>query len=562
MGTKLSFLFAAVILAWLVVHTVARIEDKYLQTHPPFFDPLSYQCHQCQLWLESQSTPRLELALEELSQDTDVPDPLRTIPLILLNPAWLRDSHAHLITSGFGLFIFLCLLLYTVHNRTGSRLYALTAGTLVCAIPGFYDPVLGLGAFWLDLTAGFYGGAAALCLINSQQGSKMGWLTGFAILAAMASLARFVSGPYLAIQCGPLLAVYLVIQWRRTQNLFRAVIRPILLIGIILALLIGWYLWRETPGMAYYYATTGYGYQNVLGSTQFVLLSALSFLSSPFSICLAGIAVVQLWLGRHLRWQGLSEVLWLTVSVGIFLSVSTIIGPARHAIQYFIPIAAVGFLCPVDLRGIQTKRTITMGALSLFLLFIAVGSFWWDLEDNLWRFPRAQPWDLDRKVFYETVSRRLFEDFPERVIAAYFDEFDEYVYLIGTEKFGRPPNLLPDRVFSVHESYLYSAFPGKTTSDLVEMAWRQANEKCDIVLAFNNPDTARVRSSFDYGNFLNPVCSAIAFEMAKRLQLDDRWRKLLVVPSNYLIGGIALYANLSRFPEAKTAKQLSETPGR
>lgn len=557
MRTKLWFLLVAVMLTFLVIRTVARIEDKYLQTHPPFFDPLSYQCHQCQLWLESQHEPRLKLALEELSQDTDVPDPLRTIPLILLNPGWLRDSHAHLITSGFGLFIFLCLLLFTAQKRTGSVVYATAGAALLCSIPGLYDPVHGLGAFWLDLTAGFFGGAAVLCLINSEQGSKLAWLAGFASLAGLASLARFVSGPYLAIQCGPVLLLYLVARWRRTRRFFRAVVVPVLLIGLILTLLIGWYLWKETPAVAYYYATTGYGYENVLGSIQFVFSFTVSFLSQPFSIVLAVAACAQLLLAWRVRSSGLLEALWLTLSVGLFLSLSTIIGPARHAIQYFVPIAVFGCLCPVHLKQIQQHR-ITINALGISLLLVALTFSWFDLKNNLWRPPPAQSRDLDRKVFYETVTKKLVEDFPEKVVAAYFDEFDEYVYFIGIEQFGRAPNLLPDRVFSVHESYLSSAFPGKTRSELVEMAWRQANEKCDIVLAFNDPNTAQIPSSFAYGNYLNPVCSAIAFDMAKRLQADSRWQKLLVVPSKYLPGGIAVYANLSRFPDAKTTQSQSE----
>jgi len=556
---KISFPLIAAILTLLVARTVARIEDKYLQTHLLFFDPLSYQCHQCQLWLEAQHKPRWELALEELSQGTDVPDPFRTIPLILLNPRWLRNLHAHLITSGLGLFTFLWLLLYTVRKRTGNFLYALGAGVLFCTIPGFYDPVLGLGAFWLDLTAGFFGSSAALCLLNSERGSKMGWLAGFAILAGIASLARFVSGPYLLLQCGPVLAFYLVAQWRQKRSFWWGVAAPTLLIGAILALLAGWYLFKQTPGMIYYYTTTGYGYQDALGSAQFALFSTVSFLSVPLSIGLAVIAVAYISLGFRERWPGLLEALWLALSVGVFLSITAIVGQAKHAIQYFVPIAAFALLCPVDLRRIQRNHTIVTGTLGALLLAVASIFCRQDLQENLWRPPRPQPWDIDRKVFYEAVTKRLLEDYPEKIVAAYFDEFDEYVYAIGVENFGRPPNLLPDRVFSVHESYLYSSFPGKTVPELVEMAWQQANAECDIVLAFKDPGTAQVRSPYDYGDYLNPACSAIAFEMAKRLQADVRWRKLFVVPSKYLAGGVAVYANLNRFPEAQANRRSFET---
>jgi hypothetical protein len=553
--SRFFFLLVAAFLTFVVTHSVARIEDKYLQTHAPFFDPLSYQCHQLQVWLESQHKSRLDLVLEELSQDTDVPDPLRTIPVILLNPTWLRDPHAHLISSGLGLFIFLYLMFYSVQRRSQNTLYALAAALFVCALPGLYDPVLGLGAFWLDLTAGFYGGAAVLCLINSDHGSKLAWLAGFAVLAGLCSLARFVSGPYLALQAGPILAVYLISRWRKTGDFVSSVIYPVLLIGSILAVLIGWYLWKETSGAINYYSTAGYGYKNVLGSAQFVIGSTVAFLSVPVTICLAITTIVQLWFGRRTRWQGLLECLWLAASVGLFLSISTAIGQATHAVQYLVPIATFACLCPVNLKQVKRGHAIVMSTIGVLLVVFALGSFREDLLVNLWRPARSAPGEMDRKTFYEKVTKVLLENYPQKVVASYFDEFDEYVYLIGVETYGRAPCLLPDRVFSVHESYLQSAYPGKTTPELVEMAWAQANEKCDICLVFNDPGMALVRSPFAYGNFLNPVCSAIAFEMAKRLQTDAHWRKLFVIPSKYLTGGVAVYANLERFPDAPLNEQ-------
>ncbi|MBV8224229.1 MAG: hypothetical protein JO232_03445, partial [Verrucomicrobia bacterium] len=548
MRIKLLILIFAALLTLIVVHSVARIEDKYLQTHAPFFDPLAYQYHQWELWIKSQHTSRFPLALSELSQTADSPDPLRTIPVILLNPAWLKDRHAHLITSGLGLFIFLVLLLYTVHKRTGSLLYAIAAAVVVCAIPGLYNPTDGMGAFWLDLTAGFYGCSAALCLINSQQASKMGWLAGFAILAGLAFLGRFVSGPYLALQCGPILFFYLLVQWRRTRSFFRAIVRPVLLVSAILTFLTGWYLWSEASSMIYYYATAGYGYQDLWSSTQFIFSSVISFLSAPFSILFAIVAVIQFRLGGPAKWKDLLESLWLALSVGLFLSLTTTIGLAAHTVQYFIPIAAFAFLCPVDGRAVQRPRRVIKPMLGLLLLTFGLASFFLNVKANLWRPPPAQPTEVDRKLFFETLGRRLLTNYPRKVTASYFDAADSWVYAVGIEEFGRAPEQLPDPVFDVHESYLSSEFPGKTAAQLVEMAWSQVNEKCDIVLAFNDPETAKKPSPYQYGSFLNPMSMAIAFEMANRLQTDSNWRKLFVVSSKYIPGGVAAYANLRRFP--------------
>jgi hypothetical protein len=125
------FVFSTVsaLFTFFVIHSVGRIEDKYFETHRVFLDPAVYQEHLYKLWEASRQQDRLALAETELTNPIEggaiPPLAFRSVPLLLLDRDLLKDRHAHLITSGFSLFIFVLLALYTVYRRTGSFVYSM-----------------------------------------------------------------------------------------------------------------------------------------------------------------------------------------------------------------------------------------------------------------------------------------------------------------------------------------------------------------------------------------------------------------------------------------------------
>jgi hypothetical protein len=555
----LLFFLISVVLTFLVTHTVARIEDKYFQTHRVFLDPAVYQEHLFKLWQASHQKNRFELAWNELANPPEEGIPplaFRTIPLLLLNPEWLKNSHAHLITSGFSLFIFLFLLLHTVYRRTNSFLYAMAAAALICVTPGFYGPVFGLGAFWLDLSAGFLGGAAALCLINSEQGRKLLWLAGFAALAASSLFSRFVTGSYLFIQGAPLLAVYFWRRWRQTESFLRGVLAPLLLIGGILFVLTAWYIWRQAPAQSFYYMQESYDYESMIASAQFVFRTILSFLGYNFALICSVIFGCQILFGFRVAWRGLLECVWLVAGTGLILIVACQLAGAPYAVQYIVPILLFALLCPIDWRRPSrsiNRRLVTLLVkipTPLILLIVAGLSLDQTLHSSLWRPPGPTPQEADRKALNDRLTDELTRYFPDKVVGAYFDQFDEYTFVTAFEKYGRPPRLLSGRVFDIRAEYLQARFPRKSPKELADMACREAVEKCDIVLVFNDPAAAFKPAPFDYGWCLNPYSEEIASRLARLVQSDPNWKKLFVAPSRYLPGGVAAYANLTRFPDA------------
>jgi hypothetical protein len=562
MGRWLRFLSFPVLSAALtlfVVHSVGRIEDKYFETHRVFLDPAVYQEHLYKLWEASHQHNRFELAENELTNPVEggeiPPLAFRSVPLLLLNPEWLKSPHAHLITSGFSLFIFVLLALYTVYRRTGSSVYSMAVGALICFTPGIYEPVLGLGAFWLDLTAGFLASAAILCLINSKKGRHLGWLAGFALFAGCSLLSRFVAGVYLFVQAAPLVVFYLLERWKETKR-FATVLRPVLVIGGVLCLLTGWYIWHQTPSQLFYYLNYGYGNADPVTSCQRAWVTALSFLGRNFAIVCSAMFLFQMVIGAPARWRSAAELLWPAVAVGLFLGLSGQIGTSPQAMQYSCPLLLFALLSPIDWRGApeighsRPMRLLFTAVAPLILVIVAVTSLNQSLHDSLWRPPKPSAVERDRKALNDRLTNEIMQHFPDKVIGAYFDQFDEYAFVTAFEKYGRPPRLLSHRAFDIRAEYLNADFPHKSPAQLADMARREATEKCDIVLVFNDPAAAFKPAPFPYGTCLNPYSETIASTLAKHVQSDPNWRLLFLVPSRYLPGGVAAYANLTRFPDA------------
>jgi hypothetical protein len=558
----LSFPVLSAALTFFVVHSVARIEDKYFETHRVFLDPAVYQEHLFKLWEASRQHNRFELAESELTDPIEggeiPPLAFRSVPLLLLNPELLKSPHAHLITSGFSLFIFVLLAVYTVYRRTGISLYSMAVGTLICFAPGIYGPVLGLGAFWLDLTAGFLGSAAVLCLINSKNGLHLGWLIGFALLGGASLLSRFVTGVYLFVQAAPLLVFYLLQRWGQTKSFVRILV-PVIAIGGVLCLLTGWYIWHQIPSQLFYYLNYGYGNADPFVSCQRAFVTALNFIGLNFALVCSAVFLFQMIFGARVRWRGVAESLWPAIAVGLFLGLSGQIGTSPQAMQYSCPLLLFALLSPIDWREgselgySRPIRLLFTAVAPLILLIVAVTSLNQSLHDSLWRPPKPSPVEQDRKALNDRLTDEIMQRFPDKVIGAYFDQFDEYAFVTAFERYGRTPHLLAHRVFDIRAEYLNADFPNKSPKELADMACREAANKCDIVLVFNDPAATFKPAPFDYGWCLNPYSEEIASRLAKLVQTDPNWKLLFVAPSKYLPGGVAAYANLSRFPNAPSS---------
>src|SRR5262245_62023747 len=239
MATLACGVAAALLTALLGIVTLG-IERTYLWNFPNFYDPVEYSFHNARLHERLAREAPLSVAWQEWTRNPR--NPLRTVPLILLAPDLLARPVGHMATTLPALFVFLLMLGITVWRRTGSMPYALAGMSVACAVPGLFDPTIGLAANWLDLPASLLMGAASLCLLSSNGARDVRWLVAFAALASMAALSRYVAAAFVLFQAGPILASYLVVRWRHERDVARALLVPVASIGLVIAVLCGPFL--------------------------------------------------------------------------------------------------------------------------------------------------------------------------------------------------------------------------------------------------------------------------------------------------------------------------------
>jgi hypothetical protein len=384
----------------------------------------------------------------------------------------------------------------------------------------------------------------------------LGWLTAFAVFAAIGLLSRFVTGFYLFVQAGPILALDLLICWRQTKSFLRGVLLPVSLIAAILLALVGWYIWRQAPSQSFYYTQESYDSLSLLISAQFVFTTILGFIGSNLLLLYSVIFGCQIVFGYRAAWRGLLEWIWLVLGSLLVLIVVCQIARAPYAIEYVIPVLLFALFSPIDWShssGLPARWPVrfTVKILAPLTLFVAAAiSLNHTLHDSLWNPPAPTPQEADRKAVTDQLVDEIMQHFPNKVIGAYFDQFDEYAFVTAFERYGHPPRLLANRTFDIRAEYLRARFPNKSAQELADAARQEAAEKCDIVLVFNDPAAASKPAPFDFGWCLNPYSEAIASQLAQQVQSDPNWEKLFVEKSKYLDGGVAAYANLSRFPDA------------
>lgn len=106
-----------ILLATVVATLCAQIEDAYMVRRGFFFDPVSYLDRHVFLHDLALRKGRWVASAHELGQGWA---PLRTVPLLLINPRWLGERHSHLYTAAPAMAIFLILLGWMLERGPGS----------------------------------------------------------------------------------------------------------------------------------------------------------------------------------------------------------------------------------------------------------------------------------------------------------------------------------------------------------------------------------------------------------------------------------------------------------
>jgi undecaprenyl pyrophosphate phosphatase UppP len=530
----------ALALTGLMGFITRAIEKNYLSTHSYFYDCVSYSFYNARLFTRIADEGRFHLAAQEWLINPR--HPLRTIAALVLAPETLAKQLGHMATALPMFFIFLLLLGWTVYKRTAHLAYALACMILFCAVPVFFDPLMGLAAFWLDLPASFLVGAAALCLLNADEGRKWKWVVGFAVLVSLAALSRYVAAVYAFVACAPVLVDALLRRWRRDGDVVRSVLQPVLLIAVVIGILAGYFLIAQLRFNTGFYTTYAYGVgHGVLDSLRDVSASLLQFITLPGAIALAVICLVNLVIfarGERQDWHALIVSLWLASSVILLLVFGIREVGATHVTLYVVPLVYLAVVSPAPLDvDSRVRRWLT--PLACAFAVVAVCAVWNEARGNFQKATHPSSAAQAQKNFDVALAQALDKE-GERIV--WMTYFQEYAWIPAMETFYRYHKLpLPagGGFYEDHEELWVGHYPKLSPEQVSERVYAATVQWVDVAVVFD--DTQRIETS-DWIN--NAYSRTVAKAVAERIRADASWQRAFVVESERY-GAVVGYRNLT-----------------
>ena len=530
-------LVCALVLTSAMGFITIRIEQIYLHNYSYFYDAVYYSFYNARLHARLPGEGRLSLATQEWLGNGR--HPLRTVPLLLFAPGLLASQMGHMATALPMLGIFLFLLGWTVYRRTQHAPYAIGSMALFCAIPGMFSPTTGLGAYWLDLPAAFLVGGAALCLLNSSSAQDLRWLAGFAVLASLAALSRYVAAVFAFVICAPVLAYYLTRRWRQERDVVKTVVLPLGVIGVVISIVGGYFLVKHFEGNVQFYSVYGYALgQGMLSSAGSVIRSAVGFLSIPGTIILGATGLVNLalfWRDTNRDWKNLVISVWFASAVLLYLVLVVRVVGAGHATRYAVPLIFLAVISPAPL-GRQWLGHRWLVRLTSLVVIAALLLGGYGVLENYQLATQPSPEAQEQKALDVALAQALSKEGDQLVWNAYFDEYSwiptmEAFY--HSRKFSLPAG--QDYFFSVHQSVFKGNYPGLMPDEVSPLIYDNTNRWVDIAVVFDDPTAADTL-------FNNEYSRTVARYIAQAVRNDPRWKQVFVVESSKY-GTLAGYRN-------------------
>ncbi len=532
---------------WLAIAAVAwavgmawvggLIEVRFLRHNAFHFDPVAY-LNACRALGEQVALEgRWAVAWSELRHGMM---PAFTVPTILLAPDWLGKQTAHLFAAMPMLATGLFAVGWWTWRRWGSLALGLGAMALLALTPGYFTPMFGLGAFWLDHASAFPAVAAVVTLLVWMERGGSRWLVGFALLCLWTVSGRWVAAVYLLVIGTPILVAGGVRLWRRGGS--RALGKDALILGgAMLVLPVPFLLSRLDERLAHY-AANSFGYQGIGDSLVYAYACFFEYLHPLYALATVGLAVgLAAGSGTLGGWRGWALPFWLAQAVLLFLGLSTQIGEAGQSTFFQVPFWVLAlFAVPVaEVRrsisrlwwiGKGTARLgVTMPAAvwvcALLSGALAISSGWRETAETT----SAQ---RDRTLYYRALLANLRE-LPESVRVGIFYENGE---LEGPRLRAEAAHRLRRELHLSADLHLYhlatlweAAYPGMSPEAVAGLYRQRVNEGVDLAIAHADPKQVSVAVPTDFHAFRNPYSEAVAQELAEYLLHSPDWEPVFTI---------------------------------
>jgi hypothetical protein len=527
-------LIGALLLTVLITGASAKIETAYLTNYPYFWDPAAYYQNNMKLAFDVHHKGRLKAAAANLYMNKR--DPFRTAPIALLAPELLKSPLGHLTTAAPLLFAFVLLFGMAIYGRMGSLLYAITAMSMVGALPGMYNPENGFGAYWLDLPAAFAMGAAALCLTNYGSSLKLRWLALFGVFASITAMSRFSAAFYLILFAAPLLAWQVFRNWRLQHSVKDAIVKPLLVVACTgipgLAFVI-----RFFAANAVYYRTYGYAFDSsVSQSVCWTIFAIHQFMGTPaLSLCCILILFNSIWLFKGKTNKGSLELfltsMWFPLAICIFLCCIVRAVNGYQPVLYLAPAFLIAAFATDSFVHTTRRATIAFSSV-VFCLSLIAGVQDYDAAYKLARHPT--PDNVVQKQM-DLILAKLIIDKQ----ATTFVEFDRESIMPALEAFFAHGWYCASQTkyFTVHEAYWKGYYPELTPEKVAAIVYSDMPRDIRLVCVHNRVEDIAKNPLLD-----NVYSRNISAYVSERIRRDQHWTLLRTLASPH--GELAVYENV------------------
>lgn len=518
---------------------VIKVQSLFFKHNAYFFDDISYSFGDVGRSISIEQQGRLKTAVDDWLHNGR--SPMRTIPLTIFAPELLKKKLGHLATALPMLALFLFLLGMTVWRRTRSFSYAMAIMLLFLMLPGLYELYSGLGTHWLDLPASFLAGAAALCLINSEDATKLKWLAAFALLASLAALSRYVASAFVFVSCFPVLFSYLLLRFLHERKILHSLIIPALVILLIIGVTAGYFLFAHFESNRYFYSNYGYALHNTIikQATENVTLAVKRYFiynrgsGRVVALLFGSLSLLQIFLAWETKqWKQFIISTWLVVSVPFFM-IFILKTSATQTIVYMVPLLFFFIVNAVPWKGINLKAKW----LNLFLfgvLILAPARFWqiYEMDRDAAIHPSIQN-SLEKEMTI-SLAKHLARWGNGIKWASFFDEYSIIVDMECYYRFNVLPYSAPQSMFNAHESAWLADYPGMAVEAIAEKILSIAVKTIKIAVVYEDPEQALINPSLR-----NQISRRVAWFLSQ--EIPKKWKKIFILPTQkygYLAGYI------------------------
>ncbi len=532
---------SAIALTAIVSCMSVLLAETFLRHHSYFFDAASYSYRNALLYTRVEMNGTIAAAWQELLTNNRYP--IRTVPLALLAPSVLAHPMGHVTTAIPSLLAFLVVFGIAVRRRSGSTLFSIVAMALFCSLTGIYNPNYGFATYWLDFVAALWAGAAAMCLINSDETRSTKWIIAFAVFASFAALSRYIAAGYVLFSCLPILVIYSIKRIGHGEEL-KKVATPYLWLFLTIALLAGAFLVCNAHANLQFYSNCCYSLGQKLRVSFFDETLATRWFFTDQLLCeLSILCALQLIVGRKLmrNWQETLIPLWLGVSTHVLMVLVLRANGGGPQTYYCVPLVLFAFVSPL---AICAKARLPHARLfALTMVVLAISMFVHTYENFSQSASHPSDDARDRKVLDVQVAELIAKENSSLVWNEYFDE---RAWLPTMEAFYKNHKLcMPagQTYFTIHESGWTSAYPGLSPMQIAEKVKKASNKLVGFAVVFDDPNQA-------WKSDLNNVYSkTVASEFAKEVKHNAQWRRVAVFESK-VFGKLAAYVNTKADPKA------------